>query len=243
MLKLSLRAIKDRLSRSMFITTPISIFINPCFIARDGIYRNILCNADAISGKVLDIGCGSKPYEQLFRNVESYIGVDVENSGHDHVNIKVDFFYDGKTLPFGDEEFDNVICFEVLEHVFDINDLLREAQRVLKPGGLMLISIPFAWEEHEIPYDFARYTSYGLTHIINSNGFKVLQLSKTTTYALAICQIFIVYLFSYCFPRCSLARGFALLLVFPLNVLAFVLDSVLPKQYKYFCNCVVLAEK
>jgi len=76
----------------MFITTPISIFINPCFIARDGIYRNILRNADAISGKVLDIGCGSKPYEQLFRNVESYIGVYVEISGHDHVNSKVDFF-------------------------------------------------------------------------------------------------------------------------------------------------------
>ena len=96
-------------------------------------------------------------------------------------------------LPFEDQYFDCVVCFEVLEHVFNLDELLSEIYRVLKPNGMILVSIPFVWEEHEIPYDFARYTSYGLSSIFSDKGFEILNFSKTSSYVLAICQAIMSY--------------------------------------------------
>jgi len=90
----------------------------------------------------LDIGCGSKPYESLFKNVTNYIGVDIESSGHDHTDSKVDLYYDGKKLPFDDNYFDCVVSFEVLEHVFNIEELLSEIKRVMKKGGYGIFLVP-----------------------------------------------------------------------------------------------------
>jgi len=226
-----------------FITWPISILINPFYIIRNGIYQQVLSCSGLIRGKVLDIGCGSRPYECLFFNAESYIGVEIEVSGHDNSGSNVDFFYDGRTLPFGPQEYDSVVCFEVFEHVFNINELLCEVHRVLKDDGLLLFSVPFAWNEHEAPYDFARYTSYGLSHLLISNGFEVLKLTKTTTYVLALCQMWIAYIYQHVFSRYVLIRRLSLVLVFPLNVIAMCVDFVLPKRYQYFSNCVILAKK
>ena len=83
----------------------------------------------------MDFGCGSKPYESLFVNAKKYIGIDVEVSGHNHKDSKVDVFYDGKTLPFADKSFDAVVCFEVLEHIFNPDEAITEIRRVLKGDG------------------------------------------------------------------------------------------------------------
>lgn len=240
---ISFSGLKEYISESMFLTKPLSIFINPCFIIRNGIFRLVRHHSSDIRGKILDVGCGSKPYETLFSNCQSYIGVDIEDSGHDHVNSKVDFFYDGKLLPFDDSCFDAVVCFEVFEHVFNADDFIKDIYRVLKPGGFLLISIPFAWEEHEIPYDYARYTSYGLSHIVRSNGFHILELTKTTSYVLAICQSIMSYFFLNIFPRRGYARLFSVLLIFPFNIFSYIVDFLLPTRYQYFCNCFLKAVK
>ena len=54
------------------------------------------------------------------------------------------------------------MCNQVLEHVFNPDDFVREIARVLKPGGALLLTVPFVWNEHEQPYDYARYSSFGL---------------------------------------------------------------------------------
>ena len=72
------------------------------------------------------------------------------------------------------------MCFEVLEHVFNVDEILLELHRVIKPGGKILISTPFVFREHEKPFDFARYTSFGLRHILRQAGFSSLQMHKTT---------------------------------------------------------------
>lgn len=237
-------SLKKRLRKEAFITTPLSIIINPVYIIRNGLYKSISNIAPNIGGDILDFGCGSKPYESLFENAKSYIGVDIDVSGHNHKESKVDYFYDGKKLPFADESFDAVVCFEVFEHVFNIEEVLAEIYRVLKPNGQLLISIPFAWDEHEIPYDFARYTSFGITHILNKNNFEVTKLTKTTTYILAVFQMLIAYLFQYALPKGRLiGRMSQLLVIFPLNVIALLLNILLPKRYEYFCNNVVLAKR
>jgi SAM-dependent methyltransferase len=237
-----LNNLKTMLRRATFITSPMSVVVNPAYIIRNGIYQAILSMAPGIKGDVLDFGCGSKPYESLFVNAGSYVGVDVEVSGHNHQRSQVDVYYDGKTLPFPDNHFDAVVAFEVFEHVFSIDEVLGEIRRVLKPGGQILLTIPFAWDEHELPYDFARYTSFGIRHVLERNHFEVRDVRKTTTYFLAVSQMLIAYLAQHVFPvKNTPARAVAqLLFVFPLTLTALALNLILPKRYEYFCNCAVL---
>ena len=236
--------LKLRIRREAFLPTALSLAISPRYIVRNGLYKAILQLALTLQGDILDFGCGSKPYESLFAHARSYVGVDIKSSGHDHRESKVDVFYDGRTLPFPDGHFDAVVCFEVLEHVFNLDEVFTEIRRVLKPQGRLLITIPFAWEEHEIPYDFARYTSYGIRHVFETHLFQVLEVKKTTTYVLAICQLFITYLTQYALAKNPfIARLLKLLLVLPLNLSALLLNCLLPKRYEYFCNSVILGQK
>jgi SAM-dependent methyltransferase len=165
--------IKKKLQKEAFAVSPISIIVNPFYIIRNGLYKAISKQAINLTGEILDFGCGKKPYEHLFVNAETYIGVDIKISGHDHKNSKVDKFYDGKILPFPDNSFDSVVSFEVFEHIFNIDEVLLEIRRVLKPNGQLLITIPFAWDEHEAPFDYARYTSFGIKNILEKNLFEI----------------------------------------------------------------------
>ena len=240
-----LQKLRRRLSREAFYPSWLwGAVISPVYIVRRGLYKAILDLSPAVGGNVLDFGCGTKPYESLFSNATHYTGVDIEVSGHNHADSKVDVFYDGKTLPFIDGNFDSVVSFEVFEHLFNIDEVLAEVSRVLKPGGRLLVTIPFAWEEHEILYDFARYTSYGIEHVLRQAGFDVVRTVKSTTSVLAICQLFIAYLAKYVSPQLRIpAIAFQLFIIFPLNIISLLINAVLPKQYGYFCNCVVLCEK
>lgn len=239
-----LSMIKSRLRSESFLITPLAIVINPFYIIRNGLYESIKQIAPTITGSILDFGCGSKPYESLFTSSQNYIGVDIEASGHNHANSKVDFFYDGKTLPFENGRFDAVVSFEVFEHVFNLEEVLLEISRVLKPNGQLLLSIPFAWDEHEIPFDFARYTSFGISHILKKSGFQIIDSKKTTTYFLSIGQMLIAYLSQYVLPKGRILRRLSqLFVIFPTTLLFLILNLILPKRYEYFCNNVVLSKK
>lgn len=224
-----------------YLTSPFGMIVSPIYISRRGLYKSILKFASNIHGNVLDFGCGSKPYESLFSNSKSYIGVDIEVSGHRHIDSKVDVFYDGKKLPFPDKSFDSLVAFEVFEHIFNLDEVLTEITRILKHNGQMLISIPFAWPEHEVPYDNARYTSYGIKFILEKNGFEILEIYKSTTYFLATCQLMISYLAWNVFPVGGIpSRILQILIIFPLNIISVLLNYLLPKNYEYFSNSIIL---
>jgi len=235
--------IKMRLRQEAFLTTPLAMFISPVYIIRRALYRGILKIAPKIGGNVLDLGCGSKPYESLFINAKSYVGVDIELSGHNHKDSKVDYFYDGNKLPFPDNSYDCVVSFEVLEHVFNIQDMCAEITRVLKPNGLFLATLPFVFEEHETPYDFARYTSFGITHILNSNDLQVVELAKSTTSVLTIGQLLINYIAQQVLPNGRIVgRIFQAIIIFPMTLLVLIINFILPKRYSLFCNSIVLCQ-
>lgn len=239
-----LSVIKRRLRSEAFCPTALAVVISPVYFIRAGLYRAISSLAPEIRGCVLDFGCGSKPYEALFESATKYIGVDIEVSGHNHRNSRVDIYYDGKNLPFANEQFDAIVSFEVFEHVFDIDETLAELRRVLTPGGKLLISVPFAWDEHEAPYDFARYTSFGISHVLRMAGFEVVELRKTTTYMAAIAQMFIAFMFQHVLPRSGIFRVLSqLLIIFPLNLMGLLADAISPRRFEYFCGSVVLARK
>ena len=235
--------IRERARRESFQPTPLSLIATPGYIGRRGLHQAIGALASGICGRVLDFGCGSKPYEPLFAKASEYVGVDLEVTGHDHSDSRIDFFYDGKSLPFSNGSFDAVVSFEVFEHVFNLPEIVREINRVTCDSGHLLISIPFAWNEHEVPYDFARYTSFGITHVLKEGGYEVLELRKTTTFLEALGQLFISYL-TFLNPRSRFLRNlFQLFVIFPTTMTALILNAALPKRYEYFSNTVILARK
>lgn len=234
--------LKDRLRRELFLTTRLGIFVNPSYLIRRGLYLSIAGRANDVQGKVLDFGCGAKPYESLFPHASQYIGVDIKTSGHDHKNSKVDIFYDGATLPFEDGGFDGVVSFEVLEHVFNPVEVLAEIHRVLRPGGVLLLSVPFAWPEHEQPYDYARYTSFGLHHLLEHNGFAVRSLEKTGSSVRAISQLFIAQIYdSACRTDVGMIKLVARCAVIPITFFAIILDYILPVRTDIYSGIVVVA--
>lgn len=235
--------LKELYNKSLFQPTFFGLLFNPFFIIRRGLYKGVSQFSGHMHGKLLDFGCGSKPYKTLF-TVSEYVGTDVEVSGHDHRNEEIDVYYDGKTLPFADESFDSIFSSEVFEHVFNLSQILDELYRVLKPGGNVLITVPFVWDEHEIPYDFARYTSFGLKHILQEKGFVILQEKKTTGYVSTICQMWAAYVYQHIFPRQKGIRiALTPLFITPITVCGLFLSAILPKNANFFHNNVMVAQK
>lgn len=115
--------------------TFFAALLNPFFFIRKGLFYNITQLAPRLSGRVLDFGCGAKPYRKYFTECSEYIGCDIEVSGHSHINENIDVYYDGKHLPFENDSFDCIFSSEVFEHIFNLEDILNELKRVLKSGG------------------------------------------------------------------------------------------------------------
>lgn len=127
--------------------------------------------------RVLDVGCGGRIYEP-FIDAGEYIGIDVEESGHDRTGKIVDRFFDGTSIPFDDDRFDLVLCTEVLEHAVDAEKLFAEMKRVLKPNAALFLTVPYIWGEHEVPYDFRRYTTYGIRRQVELLDMELVSLEK-----------------------------------------------------------------
>jgi SAM-dependent methyltransferase len=230
------------LRKQSFQPNFISVFINPYYLIRKELNRNLSFFIPQLKGRLMDFGCGRKPYENLF-SVDEYIGVDIQTTGHDHTLSRVDVYYDGKHIPMPDGSFDAVFSSEVLEHIFNPDEILPELNRVLKHGGKILLSVPFCWNEHEVPFDYARYSSYGISHLLTSHGFKVIELRKSGNFARVLFQLWILYI-SELFKK-SGRFGFiiSLLLIAPFNLLSIILAPLMPLNKTLYFNNVVLAEK
>lgn len=248
--------LKFFLKKEMFFPSfPLGLFLNGFYFPRKGINNFVKNNASQFSGRIIDVGCGSKPYRSFFK-CEEYIGIDIENPGHSHKNEQIDRLYDGKTIPFEDNSFDNLLCFEVLEHVFEPDQFLRELNRVVKPGGKVLLTTPFIWNEHEVPYDYGRYSSYGLTSILKRHGFEVLKFKRILNGPELLCALTNVFIVEYSarldrkFSRLSilgkLLKIVSYLIVHILylcfNVLGLIF-SVFPRSKSFYFNNGVILKK
>ncbi len=125
---------------------------------------------------VLDYGSGDRPYEELLlTRFGEYISADYEQANKSHTK-QPDVFIDESSIQIEDESVDCVILTEVLEHIYQPKQVLGEIHRVLRPGGHLLGTVPFAIYEHEAPYDYHRYTYYCLDRMFREAGFEVVKL-------------------------------------------------------------------
>jgi SAM-dependent methyltransferase len=141
--------------------------------------RCLLRHAGRFRGVVLDLGCGSRTYEAFIGpRCERYIGVDWSESLH---SIRADLIADlNEPLPLADDCVDTVACFSVLEHLRRPGQLVAEALRVLKPGGSVILQVPFMWQVHEAPHDYYRFTCFGLRHLFEEAGFDDILVEPTS---------------------------------------------------------------
>lgn len=178
-----------------------------------------------LEGRVLDLGCGAQPYRAWLAKSLQYVGADVEpGPGLDAVLVP------GQGLPFADASFDAVVCTQVLEHVEDLDQVLAEIARVLKPSGALVASVPCIYHLHGIPHDYRRFTEFGLRSLLKN--YRVEFVSRHGGVGSSMTILGLNWIF------CSLTRGTAgkvcKVLTLPLwlpfclcaNLFAVLLDAV-----------------
>jgi SAM-dependent methyltransferase len=127
-----------------------------------------------LDGILLDIGCGEMPYRNLIMShgkVKKYIGLDLE-FGSVHDTSVADLHWNGISIPLNDTSVDCIVATEFLEHINNADAIAKEMYRVLKPGGVILFTVPFIWPLHEVPHDEYRYTPFSLKRIFDGANFQ-----------------------------------------------------------------------
>lgn len=220
----------------------VGLFVNPFYFARKGLYGNIAALAKNITGKTLDVGCGQKPYKDLFNSSE-YIGLEID-SEENRKSKNADFFYDGTRFPFLDAEYDSMVLNEVFEHVFNPDEFLCEVSRVIKPGGLLLLTVPFVWDEHEQPYDYARYSSFGIKYLLEKHGFLIVEQRKSINDIRVIFQMLNVFIYKKTVGNNGYFNLFIMLtLMAPFNIIGALLAKLFPNNNDLYLDNIVLAKK
>jgi len=194
----------------------------PLYLGRFLLIREIRPRAQGMRGRLLDVGCGARPYERLFPDVSLYVALDLPS------NPRADVHGNGLALPFEGEGFDVVFCSQVLEHVSEPGKLIREFARVLKPGGRLLLTAPQTWGLHCEPNDFYRFTKYGLCYLAESNGFAVVDVAPTCgVWATMAQRAADVLVYTCVGERRRLPKAVVSIVLAPVLVVAYLLDRLL----------------
>jgi SAM-dependent methyltransferase len=230
------------IKKEAFFPGLVGLLINPFYFARKELAAHLGDLARSLTGKTLDVGCGSKPYERLC-NPSEYVGMELDTAENRKKKL-ADCFYDGHRFPFEANTFDSAIATQVFEHIFEPTEFLGEIYRILKPGGMLLMTTPFIWDEHEQPMDFARYSSFGVRSLVIGAGFEILEQRKSLGDLRVIFQLMNAYLYKVTLTRNKwLNLAAALFLMAPWNILGEILGRLMPKNPDLYLDNIILAKK
>jgi len=141
-----------------------------------------------IKGRVLDVGAGSSDRYGRFFDVQEYLKMDLQPGKN------IDVVGQAEHIPFEAGAFDSLVCTQVLGDIRNPSEALKEFYRVLKPGGMVLLTESFINEMHDEPRDFWRFTRFGLEHLFQEVGFKIITIDQRGGFFTAGAQNNIRYL-------------------------------------------------
>lgn len=133
-------------------------------------YLNEKISKLPVEAKILDVGAGHGDFADIFEG-RHYFSLDI--FPYAEVDLVVDL---AQECPFAEGTFDVVVLMNVLEHVYENRELIKNIGKVLRPGGQLIITVPFLLKVHQAPFDFSRYTPYYLTQLAEESGFLVKNL-------------------------------------------------------------------
>lgn len=207
------------------------------------LWRSIAKAANSVHGALLDVGCGVKPYRDVFTQVTQYCGLELDSANNRQLK-QADIYYDGHFFPLSDASFDAVLCNQVLEHVFNQENFVAELRRVLRPGGILILTVPFLWPEHEQPNDCLRYTSFGLRNLLEQRGFCIEHQEKLTRGGGAICALWAdrINTLLRCTPLMIRILGRACLIT-PISLVGWLLALVAANDSELYLDNFVICRK
>lgn len=226
-----------------FSPTWLGIFINPFWLCRRELSLALSDLAPRLTGMVLDFGSGSQPYRSLLKNCSIYVSLEYDTPQNRERKV-ADIFYDGQSIPVEDCSYDGILSTQTLEHVPNPNIIVAEWARILKEGGMLLITMPFMWPEHEIPFDFQRYSSAGLRLLLEKSGFEIIEQRRLLCDCRAPAQLFLAWIFDSIIVKCrpkALRFILVLLLCTPISILASVLAAIFPKNPNTYLDNMILS--
>lgn len=147
--------------------------LHPQWLVLRGEAQNRRAITRSLKGRILDIGCGNRPMETLLGPDTAYVGLDYPTTHAKGYIGRPDLFGDGQCLPFRAGSFDVVMALDVLEHLPSPEQCVREAARVLRGSGQLILQTPFLYPLHDLPHDFQRWTLPGLEALVERQGFEV----------------------------------------------------------------------
>jgi len=190
------------------------------YSVRKAIFESLKSNLPKFKGLVLDVGCGIMPYREFIlqnKEVSKYVGLDFESSLHrEYAMAQPDLFWDGNTIDLADNSVDTVLATELLEHCPDAGKVIAEMYRVLKPGGMLFLTVPFIWNLHLVPHDEYRYTSFSLKRLLCSNGFTDVNLKALGGWDASLAQMLGIW---YKYRPSRLKRRFSFLFIRAIKIL------------------------
>lgn len=179
---------------------------SPYFLDWRFLHRSVTRLATQASGVLVDVGTSEGPYRGAFAPyVARYVGLEYPPSILEkrpdlweilaRARLSVDVFGDGNRLPFRDGSVDTVLSTEVLEHLPDPRRCVIEMARILKPGGRLLMTVPFQQPLHELPWDYYRFTPSALRDLAATAGLEVERIEPRGNFAAAcgaLCTQFVL---------------------------------------------------
>ena len=140
----------------------------------DRILVNYVLRSIKVSGHILDLGSSDKiaSYHRFINYQKpydiQYTDLYKRTDRPDIITLDLE-----RKFPLKDEQFDAITCFNVLEHIYDYQNLISEAHRILKDQGILLGSVPFLVNYHADPNDYWRYTWQALEKVFKDNHFQI----------------------------------------------------------------------
>lgn len=231
----------------------LRFYLSPYFIAKYYIVRDIkkTISTHSFEGNLLDIGCGEKPYKSLFKSIDEYIGIDFANysinkdfKGEAPEHYFTDDYLNTLILPYKNESFDNVTAFQVLEHHRNPTKMISEIVRIVRLGGNILVTVPFLGGIHEEPYDYQRFTRYGLIELFSKNNCEIIEIQEQGSIFSTISLLLNEYLNNFASQN-KVTYILSIVMYLPFwmfQCLSLLLDRIFPSK-KIFFNYLILAKK